>query len=815
MALEDQENLMNSLYGKIQKINEAKKEGNKIDQENQRVQESISSAFSQIKEDTLNIRKFAKSINDLYNYQGNIFSQLVQRGKNRVSTAIEYQQNQKDINEELKRTKKEEENLINLIQEANENQDDYHASIYEQLKAENDQRKKSLEYDRLINAAVVDSIGGFLKLPKIIGTIVTSFRPFFTMVKNLKPILTGILAPLKFIYNLIESFTKKLGEAYDKFLEIQNVTGDIQADIGLTNNQFNKLRENAANLGDEALRFGLGVKEALQFTQQLSEQTGKNQLLLGEQVSVLSKITQSSGLASDQAAELYGNIQLLGGGLEKTENLFDQTVESATKLGLNVTQVLQKTSDLIQETSGLRFENGIQGISSLVQKAQSLRVEIDNLSQLADDFMRPEKAIEQAANLRVLGGAFADMADPMQLMYQAQNAPDKLAEGFLDASKNLAVYNEELGRFEIPTKQRMRMQQVAEATAMDFKQLKNAALEGAENMKLMNQVAPEAKKVFDEKQLEGIANMAKIGENGVGYIEMMQGEDLKVSLDNLNKLSEQQLKGLAERTQSEREIAMTRQNLTEQFGNIYDRFILSLTPLFNSLDGLVKDSGLMASLREGIDELQNFIDSSVMPLFKSVGPVYQAFKYVGTKFKMAIDTFTEAFNPNEGNAFKQLKTSLYTLLKDVATVIGEHIFKGVYNGFKAAFNDKKGGFLKGFMGDEAPNNSGTNQNSTQSVTVQPKMNDFIYDSQNSRVMPFSKDDLLIGGSSIGQEGTKDINLNINGQLDIKGENGNVQLGNNELRNIVSKEVVKQIADEMDNMKSSGGIKKSNPTPPIA
>ena len=83
-------------------------------------------------------------------------------------------------------------------------------------------------------------------------------------------------------------------------------------------------------------------------------------------------------------------------------------------------------------------------------KPTHIGLDMGKVVGLAEKVMSPEGAIELAANLQVLGGAAGDLADPFKLMYMATNDLEGLQDTLIGAGRDLAIFNEETGRIEIP-----------------------------------------------------------------------------------------------------------------------------------------------------------------------------------------------------------------------------------------------------------------------------------------------------------------------------------------------------------------------------
>ena len=67
------------------------------------------------------------------------------------------------------------------------------------------------------------------------------------------------------------------------------------------------------------------------------------------------------------------------------------------------------------------FNGGIKGLRTMAADAVRLKLDIEGIAGLADKVMRPEGAVETAALLTTMGGEFAKLGDPFQLMFKARN----------------------------------------------------------------------------------------------------------------------------------------------------------------------------------------------------------------------------------------------------------------------------------------------------------------------------------------------------------------------------------------------------------
>ena len=176
-------------------------------------------------------------------------------------------------------------------------------------------------------------------------------------------------------------------------------------------------------------------------------------------------------------------------------------------LGLNSQKITKELGASIGLLNSYGFQNGVQGLERMVQKATEFRISIAEVSKLADNVFTPEKAIDLAANLQVLGGAIGDFNDPLKLMYMATNNVEGLQDALIGAASSLATYNQAQGRFEVTGLNLRKAQEMAKALGVDYKELTNAAVAAQERLTAGESLSGLSVKAEDKEFLTNIAQM--------------------------------------------------------------------------------------------------------------------------------------------------------------------------------------------------------------------------------------------------------------------------------------------------------------------
>jgi hypothetical protein len=207
---------------------------------------------------------------------------------------------------------------------------------------------------------------------------------------------------------------------------------------------------------------------------------------------------------------------------------------------------------------------------------------MDNTLKIANDLFDPNKAIDMAANLSMIGGAIGDFGDPLRMIYDATNNVEGLQTSLINASKSLATFNSAQGRFEVTGANLRRAKAMADTFGISMGDLTSLAVKANVQFQAMSQIRsifPEASKEQQEfiKNLStmkdgkiGISIPAEVAEKfGVvdkvkdGFIEF--AEFAKIDVTKRNQIIEEQKKIQAMKPE---DIARGQFNATTQILNV-------------------------------------------------------------------------------------------------------------------------------------------------------------------------------------------------------------------------------------------------------
>lgn len=330
-----------------------------------------------------------------------------------------------------------------------------------------------------------------------------------------------------------------LADAAFKMVEKEvSLRNKLNGQIGIAGDLSRTYRDTIVNAYDKVQGMAYSFDELADAAISLTQETGRF-FTVNEQI-LESMAETSRAFVGDmkEMGPIIRNFELVGVGAEKTLDNINEAGKRALTLGLNIRTTTEQFQKNIGKVNEYGFKNGVQGLADMVRKATEFRMSMDEAFKVADKVMSPEGAIDLAANLQVLGGAVGALGDPFQMMYMATNNVEGLQDALIEASKSLATYNTEQGRFEITGVNLRRAKQMANDLGVSYQELAKGAIAAAERTSAAADIMASGVRV-DDKEKEFITNLARMGKDGKMVIEVpssLQEQFGKtVALEDLNQ----------------------------------------------------------------------------------------------------------------------------------------------------------------------------------------------------------------------------------------------------------------------------------------
>lgn len=443
-------------------------------------------------------------------------------------------------------------------------------------------------------------------------------------------------------------------------------------------------------------RLGVSVNDFIDATESL--------MVNSERMALYSENTIYAGMEASMAytknsrtllenAEGFRNIGL---GLSDAARAIEDIGKRSVNMGLSAKATSETLIKNLGALNAYGFQNGIKGLGKMVQEAQSLKINMDDVLKVADKLYDPESAISLAANLQVVGGAFGDLSDPIKLMYDATNNVESLQTSIIGAARSLATYNAEQGRFEVSGANLRRAKAMSDALGISMGELTNMAVKGAAKFEAMSQLDMFPK--LSDEQKEFVSNLATMKDGKVGFdlpkdmaaqMGITNLVDGFVSIDNLSSDQVEKLQKLQEQNEklSTKDIARQQLNATTQIMSVVTSIYLrGQNDLRTSSIGVKTKEKIQA----GSDFLYDTFDASKMSMnqIKNLA-ADQAMDAIRASAQPYLDKFKE-FAEDNGiiDAAKQGMKKTQETIDEYIPKAKELMEKGVEKG-KEVFKDAK------------------------------------------------------------------------------------------------------------------------------
>ena len=437
------------------------------------------------------------------------------------------------------------------------------------------------------------------------------------------------------MYRGLQRVGKELKSQMFYYFEQNKAVRRTATDVGLLGKRyenFNKvLTRNAYNV----TKLGSSVAEVAETYGSYAEEVGRTIPLSDRAAVSLAQMAKGTALGAEGSAQMAANMEIFGLSIERSADYVLEVSEMSEKMGVNSGKVLKQLNSNFKRAQTFAFKGGVRGIAKMAALSERLRMDMSEVLGFAEKLFDPEGAVEAAASLQVMGGAFSQMADPFKLMYMARNDVEGLTTQLANAAAESARFNSETGEFEITGMELHRLRQIAETTGISIETLTESARTAAKEMKIKGQLN------FDKESEEFIASMAKWDTDKGAFVVEVDGE--KKTMAELRKMDQSAIKNMMSAEKGLEARAQEAQSFDERIKNLINGLKTLLMPFFDGVESVLRpmfedmmgEGGLLSEdsskmIRQAGVDFGNFIKSfvkDIIPVFKK--DVLPALKAIG------------------------------------------------------------------------------------------------------------------------------------------------------------------------------------------
>ena len=453
----------------------------------------------------------------------------------------------------------------------------------------------------------------------------------------------------------------KLGEPWR---EIDAAASKYAKTIGLTSRAMKQLAEdtnrNVVN-NDIALRYNVDSKELLAAQENYMKAAGRNIRVSDSEQETIAAMTLMGGKGNDLAA-MFDNF---GVSLETTGDHVGKMFADATKQGLSFEKYSDNVAKNIKIAQNYTFKNGLKGLESMAKKATAMKMDMQQVAALADKVSTVEGAIDVSSQLQVLGGPFAQLADPLGMLNEGLNDMEGLQDRLIKMVGGLGSFDKETGEVKVSSFNKQRIKAASQAMGVDYGTIMESVNAQARRGEISKQIAAsQVASGFDDDMKELIMNSGTIkdGKAGVSIrgqfkaLDDITEEDRK-AIEKESQVESEDIKDIAFSTRSLNEIEEgVKKDHREQQAQFYK--------------GLAETMATITEQLGGIDAIHKIL--IIMQAAQAVGSVMDMGKSLFSKGRRG---FKNIFNRGARGASNAMARGSANAMKGVSSTIGKTVTK--------------------------------------------------------------------------------------------------------------------------------------------
>lgn len=377
------------------------------------------------------------------------------------------------------------------------------------------------------------------------------------------------------------------------------------------------------------VKFNLSSEELIEAQQNYLNGIGRNINIdntAKESMAAISRISKDTGI---DGLGFASQLENFGVNIEKTGDHLGKMFSDASKHGISFSKYADNVHKNIRLAQNYTFRNGIKGLESMAKKATALKLDMQQVANLADKVSTVEGALETSAKLQVLGGPFATMADPLAMLNEGLNDMEGLQDRVIKMVQSMGTFNKQTGEINVSSYNKQRIKAAAEAMNMDYSSLMESVNTQAKREEVKRQMSSSSKAdKFDKDMKELILNTATIKDGKAGIT--IDGKFK--TLDEIDPHKDQETLIAMTRSESEdiKQIATDLRSLVQKregLGKAYDSIQGRITSLLGKAE-----SGILDMFKGGA--FGNMLLGAGFVL-NNIGIAGDIFKFLGGKGKVS------------------------------------------------------------------------------------------------------------------------------------------------------------------------------------
>lgn len=401
---------------------------------------------------------------------------------------------------------------------------------------------------------------------------------------------------LKKTGNLLNTTAKSM---YDFLMKSDKAIKEVNLSLGLSSERAELMRESFEESARFSAHLGMDMEGLAKMATVYAEETGRARMHSAENLKSMTAIAKGTNLGAEGAAQMAAQYEMMGYNATDTSTEVQRIVDTTERMGVNTGKVLKAVNKNFKTLQKYTFKGGTQGMADMAMYAEKFKINMEEVFEPMEKGRRLDSVIEMSAQLQVLGGQFANLADPMSMLFESRNDPEAYLKRINEMTKGMVTMNKVGDEFSLEIASPMARDQLAaaaKALGMTTDELTTQALRMREIQQTRSQMFG---KGFTSEEKEIIEGLAKFDRTTGRMMVEIGGSSIDVQ-----KLGKEQIKALKQEQVSLKARAEASQTFDEAFKNTVMELKSALLPVLKSVNEAIK------AVRPFVEKLTTFFDES-------------------------------------------------------------------------------------------------------------------------------------------------------------------------------------------------------------
>lgn len=403
------------------------------------------------------------------------------------------------------------------------------------------------------------------------------------LVRRIEPLFTG-----KMLINVTERLMNSMGETIKAYRGIDKAASEMVKSLGGGVNAIREISRatlSAVHDLELAKRYNITAEELIRAQKGYAEALGRNVRLskgqIDENGNYIDDTSQYETMAAmlkvfgeQTTTDMLQNMELFGLGIDDVSKRSTDMFKTAQKSGISLSKYTDTVVKNMKMAQNFTFKNGLKGLESMAKKAVELKMDMAQVEAFANKVNSLEGAVTTSAKLQVLGGPFAQFADPLAMMREGIMDVESLQDRMIKMVENLGSFDKRTGEIHLSSFDRFRLRTAAESMGVNYNELYTAAQSKARQNEIERQIKDQVGgSAFNKDFLEFVKNTAQF-RNGQAILADANGREYTMEqLVNQPGLQEQLMKEGQDERKDIKDIALSVMSIDEKMEGFINQMI--------------------------------------------------------------------------------------------------------------------------------------------------------------------------------------------------------------------------------------------------